>query len=85
MSSQEPTEFEILLKSLTPEQVKRLQRLPMMLKPKDVAVGLGLEPNQINQVYRLFNSKKFPSEMIDGKHSIPKQRFLRWLGMTKEA
>jgi len=56
----------------------------MMLGPKEVAIGLGLEPRQINQVYRLFNSKKFPSEMVDGKHTIPKPRFLRWIGMTKE-
>lgn len=79
---QESTEFEILLKSLNPEQVKRLQGLPMLLGPKEVGIGLGLEPRQINQVYRLFNSKDFPSEKDPLR--IPKPRFLRWLGMIKE-
>jgi predicted DNA-binding transcriptional regulator AlpA len=51
--------------------------LPMILTPKDVQAVLGLP---INQVYRLFKSKRFPSERVNGKHIIPKPRFLNWLG-----
>jgi hypothetical protein len=54
--------------------------LPMLLSPKDVRVALGLPSGQINQVYRLFKSKRFPSERIGCKHVIPKPRFLAWLG-----
>jgi hypothetical protein len=60
-------------------------KLPMILTPKDVLVALGLPDNQINQVYRLFRSKKFPSERIGGKHIIPKPRFLAWLGESEKA
>ena len=51
--------------------------LPMVLTPKDVSEALNLP---INQVYRLFKSKKFPSEKVKGKYIIPKPRFLIWLG-----
>lgn len=50
---------------------------PMILTPKDVQAILELPQNQ---VYRLFRSKSFPSEKINGKHIIPKPRFLIWLG-----
>jgi hypothetical protein len=59
--------------------------LPMILTPKDVQLVLGVPDSQINQVYRLFKSKKFPSERIGGKHIIPKPRFLSWLGETSLA
>jgi len=51
---------------------------PMILKPKDVQKILGW---QINDVYKLFRSKKFPSEKIGGRYIIPKPRFLNWLGV----
>ena len=54
--------------------------LPMLLTPQDVREALGLSEKQINQVYRLFRSKKFPSERIGNKHVIPRGRFLSWLG-----
>ncbi|MFA5385883.1 MAG: helix-turn-helix domain-containing protein [Eubacteriales bacterium] len=57
--------------------------LPLILTPKDVQIALGLPDNQINQVYRLFKSKKFPSEKIGGKYIIPKPRFLTWLGESR--
>ena len=49
----------------------------MLLSPKDIQ---GVLDVNINKVYRLFKSKKFPSEKINGKHIIPKPRFLCWLG-----
>jgi len=51
----------------------------MLLTPKDVSEILGLP---LGQTYRLFNSKKFPSEKVNGKYIIPKPRFLHWLGIT---
>ena len=57
-------------------------QLPMILTPKDVSEALNLP---INQVYRLFKSKKFPSERVSGKHIIPKPRFLIWLGANSES
>lgn len=54
--------------------------LPMLLTPKDVQKALNISDNQINQVYRLFRSKKFPSEKIGSKHVIPRGRFLTWMG-----
>ena len=56
--------------------------LPMILTPKNVSEALKLP---INQVYRLFRSKKFPSERVAGKHIIPKPRFLNWLGEEPQA
>jgi hypothetical protein len=53
---------------------------PMILTPKDVQAILGIPDNKINQIYRLFNSKRFPSEKVSVKHIIPKPRFLKWLG-----
>jgi hypothetical protein len=53
--------------------------LPMVLKPKDVQKILGW---RINDVYKLFRSKKFPSEKIGERYIIPKPRFLNWLGET---
>jgi hypothetical protein len=57
--------------------------LPVILKPKDVQKVLGW---RINDVYKLFRSKKFPSEKIGQRYIIPKPRFLKWLGIngTKE-
>lgn len=57
--------------------------LPMILTPRDVLKAFGWTECQMNQVYRLFRSKKFPSEKIDGKYIIPKPRFLAWLGESK--
>lgn len=57
--------------------------LPMILTPKDVQIALGMPDSQINQVYRIFKSQKFPSEKIGGKYIIPKGRFLNWLGELK--
>ena len=59
-----------------------LEKLPIILTPKDVQAILGLGDAQLNQVYRLFNSKKFPSEKIGNKHIIPKARFINWLGIN---
>jgi predicted DNA-binding transcriptional regulator AlpA len=56
--------------------------LPMILAPKDVQNILGWRKDQ---VYRLFKSKKFPSEKIGGKYIIPKPRFLAWLGESEKA
>jgi hypothetical protein len=53
--------------------------LPLILTPNDLQKILGWN---INQVYRLFKSKKFPSEKNGSKHIIPKPRFLAWLGAT---
>jgi hypothetical protein len=52
-------------------------KLPMILTPKDVQKILNWKKDQ---VYNLFRSKSFPSERINGKHIIPKPRFLKWLG-----
>lgn len=54
--------------------------LPIILTPKDVQLVLGYSDKQINQVYRLFKSKKFPSEKVGNKYIIPRARFLAWLG-----
>lgn len=59
------------------------EELPMILTPKDVQTALDLPDSKINQVYRLFQSKSFPSERVNGKHIIPKPRFLRWLGLQE--
>ncbi|MDP4116191.1 MAG: DNA-binding protein [Bacteroidota bacterium] len=59
-------------------------KYPMILTPKDVQEILNYDESQINQVYRLFNTKSFPSEKIKGKYIIPKPRFLNWLGVTQE-
>lgn len=56
-------------------------KLPMLLTPKDVSEVLQLPPGQI---YRLFNSRIFPSIKINGKHMITKPKFLRWLGVESE-
>jgi hypothetical protein len=55
----------------------KYDELPMILKPKDVADFLNW---RLNDVYKLFRSKKFPSEKIGGRYIIPKPRFLKWLG-----
>lgn len=57
-------------------------KLTMILTPRDVQKFLGWH---IDRVYRLFRSKKFPSERIGGKHIIPKPRFLAWLGESSKA
>lgn len=57
------------------------EKIPMMLTPKDVAEILNLPQGQ---VYRLFNSKAFPSIKINNKHVIPKPRFLTWLGIEED-
>jgi len=53
------------------------ENLPLILTPKDVQNILNWSKDK---VYRLFRSKSFPSEKIDGKYIIPRPRFLRWLG-----
>ena len=60
------------------------KKLPPILTPKDVQIALGMPDSQINQVYRLFKSKKFPSEKIGSKYIIPRGRFLNWLGEKGE-
>ena len=50
---------------------------PMILTPKEVQDILNWSKDK---VYRLFRSRSFPSEKIDGKYIIPKPRFLKWLG-----
>lgn len=55
--------------------------LPMILTVKDVGAVLNLPKNQ---AYRLFRSKKFPCERVNGKYIIPKPRFLHWLGVTTD-
>lgn len=57
-----------------------MDKLPMILTPKDVASVLDMPQSQ---VYRLFRSRDFPSEKINGKHIIPKPRFLHWLGIEE--
>jgi excisionase family DNA binding protein len=52
--------------------------LPLTLTAQDVAKVLGLS---INQTYRLFRSKDFPSLKVGAKYLIPKPRFLQWLGV----
>ena len=54
---------------------------PMILSPNEVQKILDIP---INQVYRLFLSKSFPSERVNGKHIIPKPRFIRWLGIEEK-
>lgn len=49
--------------------------LPPILTPKDVIKFLNMPQDQ---VYRLFNNKKFPSERIGAKHFITKPKFLKW-------
>lgn len=53
--------------------------LPEILTPKDVIEATGLSQGE---VYRLFNSRTFPSTKIGGKHVIPRGRFLKWMGET---
>lgn len=52
--------------------------LPMILTPKDISLILGIS---LDRTYRLFRSKKFPGERVNGKYIIPKPRFLSWLGV----
>lgn len=54
--------------------------LPMILTPKDVIEFLKMPQDQ---VYRLFNNKKFPSERINSKHIITRPKFLKWLGVDQ--
>jgi len=54
-----------------------LDEYPMILTPADVMKILNLPKNQ---AYNLFRSRSFPSELIGGKHIIPKPRFMKWLG-----
>ena len=58
-----------------------LDEFPMILTPKDVGEILNLPQGQ---AYRLFCSKRFPSEKVNGKHIIPKPRFIRWLGADEK-
>lgn len=58
-----------------------LDDYPMILTPKDVMKILNLSKNQ---TYNLFRSKSFPSELVGGKHIIPKPRFLKWLGTNEK-
>lgn len=58
--------------------MKKYDELPMLLTPNDVMRVLNLPKNQ---AYNLFRSKNFPSERVNGKHIIPKPRFLNWLGV----
>lgn len=55
----------------------KYDELPLILTPSDVQKILNWKKDQ---VYNLFRSKAFPSERINGKHIIPKPRFLKWLG-----
>ena len=55
--------------------------MPFIMTPKDVRECLKYNSGK---VYRLFNSKEFPSEKVNGKHIIPKPRFLTWLGLEVE-
>lgn len=57
------------------------ENLPLILTPKDVQNILNWSKDK---VYRLFRSKSFPSEKIDGKYIIPRPRFLKWLGENVE-
>ena len=57
------------------------ENLPLILTPKDVQNILNWSKDK---VYRLFRSKSFPSEKIDGKYIIPRPRFLKWLGENAE-
>ena len=59
-----------------------IETLPMILSPKQVSDALGIS---LAQSYRLFHSKKFPSEKVQNKMLIPKPRFLKWLGMDETA
>lgn len=59
----------------------RYKKYPMILSPSEVQMILNIP---INQVYRLFLSKSFPSEKVKGKHIIPKPRFIRWLGLEEQ-
>jgi len=52
---------------------------PDLMTPKDVQEATGLSQGE---VYRLFNSRKFPSTRIGGKHVIPRGKFLQWMGET---
>jgi predicted DNA-binding transcriptional regulator AlpA len=61
--------------------VEELKNMPMILTPKEVSKILGITQGQ---AYRLFNSKKFPSEKIQSKHFIPKPRFIQWMGYKED-
>jgi hypothetical protein len=60
-------------------------KMPLVLTPRDVLEAFGWPECRMNQVYRLFRSKKFPSERVGNKHIIPKPRFLAWLGAAENA
>jgi len=50
---------------------------PDVMTPKDVIEATGLSQAE---VYRLFNSRNFPSTHIGHKHVIPRGKFLQWMG-----
>lgn len=54
------------------------ENLPIVLKPKDVQKVLGW---RLNDVYKLFRSKKFPAEKMGQRYIIPRPRFINWLGI----
>jgi hypothetical protein len=56
-------------------------KIPMLLTPKDVSQHLDIS---LDQSYRLFKSRKFPSEKVNGKYIIPKYRYLSWLGINTQ-
>ncbi len=60
-------------------KLENMDSYPMILKPKHVKEILNW---RINDVYKLFRSKKFPSEKIGERYIIPKPRFLQWLGKS---
>lgn len=53
---------------------------PDVLTPRDVQESTGLSQGE---VYRLFNSRVFPSTKIGHKHVITRGKFLQWMGETQ--
>ena len=54
-----------------------VRAIPDVLTPKDVVEATGLSQGE---VYRLFNSRTFPSTRINKKHIITRGKFLQWMG-----
>ena len=57
------------------------KNLPVILTPKDVQDIFSWSKDK---VYRLFRSRSFPSEKVNGKYIIPKPRFINWLGIKED-
>lgn len=60
---------------------KSVEELPLMLKPEDVGVVLGISRNN---AYAVVHSKGFPAVKIGKQYRIPREKFIAWMNNVAE-